>query len=296
MSPQVVPACLNELARRFNAWIVLRHRPEREFTELSDKLLSVSALMNQETVRRTLRHARDFIKPEPHVSRLIHLLGDAQNIEGLQLVRKTLSGAKWNDHRRLIHDALIRAGSFKGADVRELVPLGYESLSAFAACFFLWRDRGAKIEVHIPPVPNNLIREHYSLGENADVTSFFYEVFWAALYVGFCAKGDYSIIHPGLGEADLGWLPQGLAKLQEIAREIADGRLVPTFSAVYAKAADVEPVQLGPDPKRESAQYRAFKEALRRIAVDLHFLGLSDPGNEGACVGVEHSATIRPLV
>jgi len=279
MSPQILPACLNELARRVNAWIVLRHRSEREFTELSDHLLWVSALMDKETVRRTLNYTRGFRKPEPHVSRFIRLLCDAQNIEGLQLVRKTLSGAKWKDHRRLVHDALIRAGSFKGADVRELFPLGNESLSAFAACYFLWRDRDAKMEVHIPPVPNNLIQEYYSLGENEDITSFFYEVFWTALYVGFSAKGDYSMIHPGLGEADLGWLPQGLAKLQEIARDIAEGRLVPTFSAVYIRAADVEPVQWGPAPEREYAQYRAFNEALRRIAVDLHFLGLSDRRN-----------------
>ncbi len=280
MSLQILPACLNELARRVNAWIVLRHRPEREFTELSDHLLSVSALMDKETVRRTLNYARGFKKPEPHVSRFIRLLGDAQNIEGLQLIRKTLGGAKWNDQRRLIHDALIRAGSFKGVDVRELVPLGNESLSAFAACFFLWRDRDAKIDVYIPPVPNNLIREHYSLGENPDVISFFYDVFWTALYIGFCAKGgDYSMIHPGLGSADLGWLPQGTAKLQEIARDIAAGRLVPTFSAVYAATADLEPVHWGPSPEKEAAQYRAFSEALRRIGVDLHFLGLSDPSN-----------------
>jgi hypothetical protein len=279
MAPQVLPACRNELARRVNAWIVLRHRPERKFTELSDKLLSVSALMDQETVRRTLRYARGFKKPEPHVARFIRLLGDAQNIEGLQLVRNTLSGAKWNDHRRLIHDALIRAGSFKGTDVRELVPLGNESLSAFATCFFLWRDRDAKIEVHIPSVPNDLIREHY-FGEIQDVTSFFYGVFWTALYVGFCANGsDYSMIHPGLGGVELGWLRQGTAKLQNIARDITAGRLVPTFSAVYAVTADLEAVQWGPAPEKEAAQYRAFNEALRHIAVDLHFLGLSDPDN-----------------
>jgi hypothetical protein len=137
----------------------------------------------------------------------------------------------------LIHDALIRAVSFKGADVRELIPLGKDSLSAFAACWFLWRDRDAKIEVHIPPVASDLIRERYSLGENADVTSYFYEAFWTALYVGFCAKGsDYSMYHPELAEGDPGWLPQGLRKLEEIARDIAKGRFSPTFSTVYRTA------------------------------------------------------------
>ena len=279
MSSQILPACLNELARRVNAWIVLRHRPKQEFTKLSDQLLSISALMDKEIVRRTLNYARGFRKPEPHGSRFIHLLDDAQNIEGLQLVLKTLSGAKWKDHRRLIRDALIRAASFKGAGVRELVLLGKESLSAFAACWFLWRDRDAKLEVHIPPVPSDIIREHYSLGENEDVTSFFYEAFWTTLYLGFHAKGNYSMIHLEFGESDPGWLPLGLAKIEESARDIAEGRLAPTFSAVYAEAVDLDPVQWGPAPEKGYRQYRAFNEALQRIAVDLHFLGLSDSGN-----------------
>ena len=138
ISSQILPACFDELARRVNAWIVLRHRPADEFTKLSDQLLSLSAFMRKETVRHTLRYVRGFREAEPHILRLIRLLGDAQNIQGLQLVRKTLGGAKWKDHRRLIHDALIRAASFTGADVRELVPLGTEPLSAFAACWFLW--------------------------------------------------------------------------------------------------------------------------------------------------------------
>jgi hypothetical protein len=280
MSPQIMPACFHELARRVNAWIVLRHRPAYEFTKLSDQLLSVSALMDMETVRRTLNYARGFRDSESHVETFIRLLGNAQNIGGLRLVRKTLSGAKWQDHRRLILNALIRAASFAGADVKELVPLGKEPLSAFAACWFLWRDRDAKLEVHIHPLRSDLIRERYSLGENEDVTAFFYDTFWIALYVGFCARGsDYSMVHPDLGVDDLGWLPLGLEKLEEIARGIATGRLTPTFAAVYTETVDIEPVQWGPAPEKEYAQYRAFNEALRRIAVDLHFLGLSEHRN-----------------
>lgn len=280
MSSQILPACFNELARRVNAWIVLRHRPAEEFTKLSDQLLSLGALMDKETVRRTLSYARGFKEAEPHVLWLIRLLGDAQNIEGLQLIRKTLSGAKWKDHRRLISDALMRAASFLGADARELVPFGNEPLSAFAACWFLWRDRDAKLEVHVPLVPTDLIRERYSFGENTDVASFFYDAFWIALYAGLCARGnDYSMIHPGLGEDELGWLPQGLAKLEEIARGLTEGRVAPTFSAVYAEAGDVEPVNRGSASERDYEQYRAFAQALRRIAIDLHFLGISDSGN-----------------
>ncbi len=262
MSSQILPACFNELARRVKAWIVLRHRPADEFTKLSDQLFSLSAFMDKETVRRTLTYARGFREAEPHVSRLIRLLGDAQNIEGLRLVRKTLRGAKWKEHRRLINDALIRAGCFTGADVRELVSTGKEPLSAFAACWFLWHDHDLKLQVHIPSAPTDLMRERYSYGEDTDIASFFYDAFWIALYVGFCAQGnDYSMIHPSLSGEDLGWLSQGLANLEETAKVIAEGRRAPTFSAVYINAADVETVQWSSGHQRQYEQYRAFTQA-----------------------------------
>jgi len=280
MTSQVLPICFKELARRVNAWNLLRHRPAHEFTNLSDQLLAVGALMDKETVLRTLDYVLRFKKPTPHIFRFIRLLDDAQNIEGLLLVRKRLRGAKWKDHLRLVHDALIRAKSFLGTDIRKAVPFSKEPLSVFAACWYLWRDGDAKVEVEIPPLPGDLIRETFSLSEIADVTSFFYNAFWIALYVGIRAKGsDYSIIHPRLREDDLGWLSLGLVKLEAIARGIAEGRLAPTFSVIYVEAEDVTQPQRGSTYEREYAQYRAFKDALRRIAVDLHFLGLSDQSN-----------------
>ena len=280
ISSQTLPACLNELVRRVNAWIALRHRPGREFIELFDQFLSVSALMDEETVWHALNYARRFREPESHVSNFIRLLDNAQNIKGLQFVLKNLSTDNWKDHRRLIHDALLRVASFKGADPIEFVSLGNDSLSVFAACWLLWRDRETKLEVHIPQVPGDLISERYSSGEDTVISSFFYNAFWIALYVALRANGNhFSLIHPGLGEGDLGWLPQGLAKLEEIARIIAEGWLTPTFSTVYTEAVDVEPVPWAPPSERGFAQYRAFKEALRRIALDLHFLGLPDSSN-----------------
>ncbi|MEQ8992373.1 MAG: hypothetical protein RLO46_11170 [Pseudomonadales bacterium] len=280
MSSQILSTCINELARRVNAWIALRHRPDHEFTTLSDQILSVSALMDEATVRRTLNFARGFRTPEPHIERFIRLLEDAQNSAGLCFVHKTLRGAKWEHQRRLIQDALIRAASFSGADFRELISPRKEPLSAFAACCLLWRDRGAELEVHVPPAPNNLIRERYEYGENTEVTSYYCDSFWLALCTGFRAKGrEYSIIHPGLGQGDLGWLSLGLAKLEEIARNIAESRLSPAFSTVYAETVDVEPILGGPAPERDYAQYRAFAQALRLIAIDLHYLGLADSGN-----------------
>ena len=60
LSAQTFPACFGELARRVNAWILLRHRPGEEFTKLSDHLVAISAQMDVKTVRRTLAYIRAF--------------------------------------------------------------------------------------------------------------------------------------------------------------------------------------------------------------------------------------------
>jgi hypothetical protein len=277
VAAQTIPVCFEELARRVNAWIILRHRPAGEFTKLSDQLLSLGALKNVETVRRILAYARGFRHPKPHVSRLISLLGDAQNIEGLQFVRKTLSGAKWAEQRRLIDDALIRIGSFQGADVMTLVRPGKQPISLYAACWFLWRDRTARHAAYTPPIPSGLIRKRYLSTEYNDLEAFYIDSFWGALRRGLMAGGDASETHHvHLDGDDPGWLIVGLHKLLEIARDLACERLAPSFSAVFTASNDIAPLRWVLVPERHHAHYRAFRDALLKIALDLHMLVLSD--------------------
>lgn len=279
LTSQLLSAIRDELARRVNAWIALRHRPGHEFTKLSDHLLSVCALMNEDIVERALRYTRGFSDPEPHVAKLVLQLENARNIVGLQLVRRKLGSSKWRDQRRFVNDALIRACSFVGGDVRDSVSCDKEPLSLFATCWFLWRDRGANLEAYVPPIPDDVVRDRYSLGDNASLTEFFRDSFWTALYVSIRANGDYSMVHPGLTSGDAGWIPEGLERLEEIARRIVGAEIAPTFSAIYSGTSDIEPVRWGPAPERECAQYRAFREALLQIAIDLHFFGICDTAN-----------------
>lgn len=291
MASQILLACCDELSRRINVWITLRHRPAQEFTKLSDQFLAVSALMDEKMVKRAVKYIRQYKIPQPHILKLIHQLDAAQNIKGLHLVHKLLRGTKWESHRRLLNDALIRAASLAGADVRKLVRVRSDCLSAFAACWFLWRDYDVKLTIHVPLVLRSITRQVYLEGEHEDIASFFYDEFWIALYVGLCAKGrKYAMVPHGLAEEDLGWLPQGLAKLEQIARGIAEGQLAPTFAVIYTRAADILPVRWEAASKREYQQYCAFSEAMRRIAVDLHFLGLSDPNNPKVAASELNSA------
>jgi hypothetical protein len=280
LSAQTFPACVGELARRVNAWVLLRHRPAHDFTKLSDYIIVITARMDVEAVRRTLAYVRGFRKPEPYASRFIRLLGDAQNIDGLQFIRKTLHSERWKAQRRMADDALVRVGSLKGADVRALVAPDIEEISLFTACWFLWRDRSANYTVHINRPPTNLLREHYSRTEIPDVEEFYYDSFWGALRAELIARSEeYSINYPSLNDGNAGWLPTGLDKLEQSAREIATGGLTPTFSAIYVASKDIAPVEWGASPEREYAQYRGFRDALRRIAIDLHLLGVTDPAN-----------------
>jgi hypothetical protein len=280
LSTQTFPACFGELARRVNVWILLRHRSARDFTKLSDYLIAISARMDVEAVRRTLAYVRGFKTPEPHVSRFIRLLGDAQNIDGLQFIRKTLRSERWKVQRRMADDALVRVGSLIGADVSALVAPGVEEISLFTACWFLWRDRNANYTVHLNPLPANLLRERYSVAENPDVEQFYYDSFWGALRAGLIGGAEeHSITFSRLNEANAGWLATGLDNLKQTARAIATRRLVPTFSAIYVASKDIASVEWGASTQREYAQYRAFRDALLRIAIDLHLLGVTDLAN-----------------
>ncbi len=276
---QTLPASLNELARRINTWIELRHRPQGEFTKLVDQLLAVSALMGVPEAKRVLRFILRFEAPKSHVARLIHLLGNARNLAGLQLVLETIQGDEWINERVSVRDEIIRCAARVGADAGELISADEESISPFAACWFLFRGRAAPSNVHASAVPSNLIREWYSHGVNEDVADFFYDSFWSALHAGLCAKGNgYSLVPQELGAGDPVWIPQGLEKLETIARNVASGSTAADFAAVYIDSRDLRQVLFEPSSEASRAQYVSFCDALRRIATDLHLVGSTARG------------------
>lgn len=284
---QILPASLNELARRINTWIELRHRPHGEFTRLVDHLLTVSALMGAQETRRVLSFILRFETPEPQVARLIHLLGNARNLAGLQLVLETIQGDEWIDQRISALDELVRCAGLLGADAGALIPKDAESVSPFTACWFLFRGQEAPAQVHIAAVPENLNKERYAHGANGDVTSFFYDSFWSALYAVLCANGnDCSLVPRDLGAGDPDWIPQGLEKLEQIACNVASGSTRADFAAVYTDSEDLQKVQFPPSSETARAQYVSFCDALRRIATDLHLVGSAARGEDRVPIAV----------
>jgi len=286
------PACRNELVRRVNAWIILRHRPENEFTQLSDKLLALTARMSVHEVRHTLNYVRGFNKPGPHLTRFICLLDEAGNLAGLDLVNSRITARRWDGHRRQIFDAKIRAATFEGANVRAEVAGSKEPLSPFASCWLLWQEPEAAHQVFVTIPAPNLLRERYSLTSNPDVEDFLAEVFWSTLRYALLARGrKHNVLEPCLGDGDPGWLPSAVSVLQQLALDIAEESIHPTFAAVYEAADTLGRVQRGTWLERDYAQYRAFAATLRSIAYDLHCVGAS--GSTGGLIPRDIFAAAR---
>jgi hypothetical protein len=291
LQTETLPESLSELARRINTWIALRHRPHGEFTKLIDQLIAVSALMGASEVDRVLRFILGFEAPVPHVGKLVRALGNARNLTGLQLVLSRLEGDSWAKQRARVLDEIIRFAGFNGADARQLISSADGPISPFAAYWFISRGHDSPSEVCHADVPAGLIRGRYSYGLNEELTGFFCESFWSALYVALRAAGaQYSLIPQDLGGVP-GWVSLGLSKLEEIAAKIATGASTPDFAAVYDGSTDLPPVVHGPSPEEDYTQYIAFCEALRRISFDLQLV----VGNGGRVAESTLSSVRRSL-
>lgn len=291
LQTETLPACLSELSRRINTWIAMRHRPHREFTKLIDQLIAVSALMGVSEVDRVLRFILGFEEPVPCVGELVRALGNARNLTGLQLVLSRLEGDSWAKQRVRVLDEIIRFVGFNGADARQLISSAHGPISPFTAYWFISRGHDSPSDVYHADAPAGLIRGSYSYGLNQELTGFFCESFWSALYLALRAAGaQYSLIPQDLG-GDPGWVSLGLSKLEEIASKIATGDFTPDFAAVYDGTADLRPVVHGPSPEEDYTQYIAFCEALRRIAFDLQLVA----GNGGRVAGSTLGSVRRSL-
>ena len=276
---EVSAASLKELGRRVNAWIELRHKPQHEFRDLSDHLLSAAAYAGPGAVSRTLRYLQGFPKPDQHCDHYIDELGTAGDIEALLAVRKRMRGQKYSHQRRLIQEHILRAALFKGANPGPLIKANDTDLTPFTACWVLREGVTVNARFHGYPPPGDLLGERYSVGSNPQLSRYFCDFFWSALAISLQAEGEFSIAYPSRDSEELGWLECGLACLEDVARGIAAGTHTASFSTIYQAADALESLDhVGPN-NRDGAQFRAFRHCLPDLALGLHLLGLK-PGQE----------------
>lgn len=274
---EVAAACLQELGRRVNAWIELRHKPEHEFQNLSDRLLAAAASSGKAVVPRMLRYLKGYRNPGPHCNTYIDFLGATQDIEALLAVRAHLRGTKASPQRRLIHEHVLRAALFKGANPRPLIKATPSDLTPFTASWLLKSGIEKAVGFHSAPPPADLLRERYSIGANPELSRYFIEFFWTALSVCYQADGEFSFLYPSRDSEKLGWMEAALLCFEDTARGIAAGRISMTYAAIFVAADALDSLDhVGPND-RNGAQYRAFRMCLHDLALDIHLLGLTDP-------------------
>jgi len=278
VNDDIVDACIVEYRRRINVWIELRHRPDGEFMTITHLLLDAEALAKRPDIQRVLRFLKGFRDAQPHIVHLIERLGARGNVDALWELRALLNGARWEFERSRVEDEIVRACRFIGADPFTRLTASAKRLSPLRASWLRLHKPAVPIRLALYTPPKGLIRDRYDYGIDLVLRDFFHDVFFSALATALSAEGEYEFCYTGLAHDQLGWVAIGIDTLQETAKEIASGRLKPSFSAPFLGAADLSNVAFGRRAtESDAAQYRSFVAALRRIALDLHLIALA-PG------------------
>ncbi|MER9215150.1 hypothetical protein NKI54_24285 [Mesorhizobium sp. M0663] len=264
-------AALQELARRINVWIELRHKSEQDFIALARLFVKAAAYVGGDSVGRALRFVLGFREPEELVRFFVQWLGNADNLDGLIFVHGKLQAKKWQDVRRAIYDEVVRTCCVIGADLTTRLLAPDEAIAPLSACWFRLHRPTVSHEMLLPVAAPNLFRDDHRFGRDPGLEAFFVNVFFSALATSLVAEGDHSYVYPGVPRADIGWMRLAINTLETIARQVSRGELG-GFSAPWLGAADVAELKHGPNTENEYLLYASFRRALLKIALDLHLI------------------------
>lgn len=270
---EVRPVMLDELIRRINVWIELRHRPEQEFIQLIRALINVLGREGEEACKRLQSFLSKFKEPESLYIDYARSLGGAINLEVLISLNASLKGPKWTNVKRVISGEIVRTAGFLGVDLAKRSDVIDPAGSPLRAAWFRLRDRSDRSPFGFPLAPDKLGDDDVRFGRDPGLSSLLHSVFFSGLANALIAEGEYSFIYPGVKRDSIGWLSVAIEHLEKVARSIASNAIEPSFGAMYEAAEEVQEVPfLGNSNEAEHTRYIAFKRALKDIARDLHIV------------------------
>lgn len=270
-APDVLAECVEELRRRVNAWIDLRHRPEREFTALTQEFLKVIALASDIKIKSLLNFLRGF-RGHEMFGFCIEYLTRERRLDALIEIARNLKSSDWPECVLLVHDAIVRTAAMRGVNIGARYLPRKRPVSPLFACWLRYHKIKENLPIAKPIVKHDIVREYYEHGKNEDLEKFFSDVFFYTLACLLRGR-DFSSLRPG-GErkGSAGWIDTAITFLEQTARQIASGGSQLTFATPYYEGDAIEPVKWQSASDAGHRQYLAFKQALRHIAVDLQFL------------------------
>lgn len=273
LSDEISAECEAELRRRVNLWLVLRNRRRDEFQTLVWNAFEALTRMPDISVKKILTFVEGVSSNDLMFHALLDCLTRGLQLDALVDLVGLLKGEKYKAWRVLAGDALLRACSIAGADLKTRMDVRPVRASPLVGCYLVLQGEPCPIlNFEFDPGFLELERYEYTPGPNPGLQRFFHGLFFSALATCRGAVGNFSFVFPGVDETRMGWMKAAMDVLRDLALSIGNGSAEPSFSIVFERANNVAQVVGRRTTEAESAQYWSFKGALRQIALDLHLI------------------------
>ncbi|WP_404934600.1 hypothetical protein [Nitratireductor sp. L15S-10] len=266
-SSDIIEDAFEELRRRVNLWIELRHHPDRDFELLVRHFLEVAAISPQTDAARVIRFLKGFrvdVTRNSSFRSFVSYLRREKRVGLLVQAAKSLKGKNDLPWRFHVEDALVVVASATGEDVSRAYSPNSQ-VSPLLSCWRHFHKSTANQRQASLPDSTGPIRKDYEYGRNLDVEDYFVSVFFTSL-----ANSLYG--YEIGGAAPVGWSATAFQCLTKLAKDIAMGRAQLSFATPYYAARNIEPVRPDRLTDPEGTQYSSFVHALREIAIGLHAL------------------------
>jgi hypothetical protein len=178
-SSDIIEEAFEELRRRVNLWIELRHHPDRDFELLVGRFLEVAAIFPQTEASRVIKFLKAFRVAATRNSSFRTFVSHLRREKRADLLiqaAKSLKGQSDVAWRFQIEDALVVVASATGQDVF----LAYSPRSQISPLLSCWRHfhkSAAKQRQASLPDSSGPIRKDYEYGRHPDVENYFVSVF-----------------------------------------------------------------------------------------------------------------------
>lgn len=263
--------CVEELNRRIELWINLRHRPANEFMDLVRCFFEALSLAPEIDINNLLKFIWNFRNPKKVFGFLVEFLSREGRLEELISIarHRRLKSGKVRGLLLLVQDAIVRTAAIEGTDIALRYAPRKTPISPLLACWMHYHQVKTSAPVAVPNVPKDIVREHYDSYGYEDLKQFFSDFFFHALANNLRNVKVKSLRPDGDRPGSSGWIDSALKLLEDLAQDIKTGRTRLSFSAPYNEAEALEPVAHS-FSEANSSQYQSFRKALLQIAINLH--------------------------
>lgn len=265
-SSDIIEQAFEELRRRVNLWIELRHHPDQDFERLVHHFLEIAAIFPKTNVQRVLAFLKGFRSLDARNASFRTFVASLRRERRSDLLieaAKRLKGRTNVSWRFVIEDALVVVACVTGLDLSVCYRPRLQ-VSALLSCWRHFHKATGKQNSSALPDASGPIRQDYDYGRHNDVENYFVTVFFATLSNNLSGQQPPTYQPPG------GWAGEAFQFLTGLAKDITSGRAQLSFAAPYYAARAIKPVENRRLTDPDGVQYISFVHALREIALRLH--------------------------